>query len=195
LPKGNGFLVSFEGIDKCGKTTQVDRLAKKLSELGKEVEIFREPGSTAISEQVRRILLSVEHKTMNPTCEMLLYSAARAQLVSEKILPALKKGNLVILDRFYHSTIAYQGYGRGLPLDLINEINHKVSQGRSPDSTFILDISPEEAIMRRDEVGRDRIERDSIDKNVFIIDGTLPRETIQDEIWELLQEKVEKFLR
>jgi len=154
----SGLLVSFEGIDKCGKSTQVELLKNLLSEKDHPYKIFREPGSTSISEQIRRILLSHESSNMGDLCETLLYSAARAQLVGEKIIPALKDGFCVILDRYYHSTTAYQGYGRGIPLELINKVNAAASQGYAPDITFILDISPEEASKRRDEAGRARLE-------------------------------------
>jgi len=196
MSERKGLLISFEGIDKCGKSTQVERLRSALETKGKSEVIYREPGSTHISEQIRRILLSNDNFQMNAVCETLLYSAARAQLVAEKILPALENGTIVILDRFYHSTTAYQGYGRGLPLDFIDRVNSLVSQEQAPDVTFILDITPEEASKRRDEAGRDRLEMSSLqffqavrrgylqmasaDERLLVIDGTLPIDKISD---------------
>jgi len=202
----SGLLVSFEGIDKCGKSTQVELLKNLLSEKDHPYKIFREPGSTSISEQIRRILLSHESSNMGDLCETLLYSAARAQLVGEKIIPALKDGFCVILDRYYHSTTAYQGYGRGIPLELINKVNAAASQGYAPDITFILDISPEEASKRRDEAGRDRLESSSLqffravrngylkmmenDPRLVKLDGTFPI----DSVFEIISNNVLKQL-
>ena len=198
----SGLLVSFEGIDKCGKSTQVEMLKDLLSEKDHPYKIFREPGSTSISEQIRRILLSHDSSNMDDLCETLLYSAARSQLVQEKVIPALKDGFCVILDRYYHSTTAYQGYGRGIPLDLIEKVNAAASQGYAPDITFVLDISPEEASKRRDEAGRDRLESSSLqffravrsgylkmvedDSRLIKIDGTLPI----DSVFEIISKNV-----
>lgn len=204
-------MVSFEGIDQCGKSTQVERLAKRLEARKINFEVYREPGSTTISEQVRRILLSSENKLMEQRCELMLYSAARAQLAAEKIIPALEKGAFVILDRYYHSTTAYQGYGRGLPLDLIERINREVSQGFTPDVTFIIDIAPEAAIHRRDESGRDRLERSTLeffrtvregylkmaetDSRLKVINGRKPPDEIENQVWDIITEKAVKFIK
>lgn len=198
----SGLLVSFEGIDKCGKSTQVELLKNYLAENDLAYKVFREPGSTTLSEQIRRILLSLENSNMDDLCETLLYSAARSQLVVEKVIPALEDGNCVILDRYYHSTTAYQGYGRGIPLDLIERVNTAASRGYVPDLTYILDISPEEASKRRDEAGRDRLESSSLqffqavrggylemagkDERIITIDGTLP----MAEIAEIIKKNV-----
>jgi len=200
LPNEKGLLINFEGIDKCGKTTQVNLLQEKLIELKVPTVLYREPGSTNISEQVRRILLSREHKSMDYFCEALLYSAARAQLVAEKIIPALAEGKAVLLDRYYHSSLAYQGYGRGVPLDLIWKMTEALVRDCQPDLTIVLDISPEEASKRRDLAGRDRLEMSSIkffqavrqgylelaknDEKIKVIEGILPVEEIGARIWE-----------
>jgi dTMP kinase len=199
--------ISFEGIDRCGKSTQVARLEKRLCENDLKVSVFREPGSTAVSEQIRRILLSLETGEIEPRCELMLYSAARAQLVNEKIKPALEAGEVIIMDRFYHSTTAYQGYGRGLPINLIQSVNKLVTQGLKPDLTFILDISPENALLRRDDVGRDRLEKNSLeffervrqgylkmaenDSHLIVLDGDQAVEKIEIQVWE----KVSSLLR
>lgn len=205
MPNNQGLLINFEGIDKCGKTTQVDLLQEKLTEARIPSVFYREPGSTNISEQVRRILLSREHKAMDNLCETLLYSAARAQLVEEKIIPALDEGKVVLLDRYYHSSLAYQGYGRGVPLDLIWQVTNAVVKGKYPDLTFVLDISPEEASNRRDLAGRDRLEMSSLqffravrqgylelakqDDKIQVIDGTLPSNEIAAIVWAKFKSK------
>jgi len=199
-------LITFEGIDRCGKSTQAGLLEEKFQEERIEYELFREPGSTVVSEQIRRILLSVDSGDMDYRCELMLYAAARAQLVSEKILPALEGGKVVIIDRFYDSTTAYQGYGRNLPIELIESVNTLVTQNTVPDLTFILDISPEDALMRRDEAGRDRLERSSMEffervrdgylelsekeDRISVIDGNLSIEEIAQKVWEKVSGKL-----
>lgn len=198
--KNKGLFITFEGIDRCGKSTQAQRLASRLQDKKMDVVLFREPGSTVVSEQIRRILLSVENGDIDPRCELMLYSAARAQLVSEQLIPALDKGQIVIFDRFYHSTTAYQGYGRGLSIKTIESINKFVSQGIAPDISFLIDISPEEASLRYDEAGRDRLERSSMEffkkvhegylemvkkeENLYAVDGTKTIDEIAKEVWK-----------
>ena len=207
-PKYDGCLVNFEGIDQSGKSTQVEKLKMNLAAAGVEPLFFREPGGTSISEQIRRILLSTDNENMDSRCELLLYTAARAQLVSEKIIPALTKGRFVILDRFYHSTIAYQCYGRGLAEEWAEVINREAVQGIEPDLTFIFDIAPDEAIHRRDEAGRDRIEQSALEffekvrsgylkmakgnERLVVLDGRCPREVLEKEVWRRVREKLLK---
>jgi dTMP kinase len=207
-PDHEGILINFEGIDRCGKSTQVARLEKKLQEANIEFETLREPGSTAVSEQIRRILLSVESGDIDSRCELMLYSAARAQLVSEKIVPRLESGKTIIIDRYFDSTTAYQGYGRKLPIDIIENINQLVSQERKPNLTIIIDISPEDAVLRRDEAGRDRLERSSLDffdrvrngylemaksdSRFVVIDGNKSIEEIGDEVWAKIAKIIDK---
>ncbi len=151
-------LISFEGIDGSGKSTQIDLLKKKLHSLGKTVQVFREPGGTKLSEEVRSILLNPA-STINPVTELLLFSAARSQLVSDKIVPALEQGEIVILDRFYDSTTAYQGYGReSIELDKIRTMNSIASHGHAPDITFYLKLSLEESLARTAGQEKDRME-------------------------------------
>jgi len=207
-PDHEGILITFEGIDRCGKSTQVARLEKKLQEANIEFETLREPGSTAVSEQIRRILLSVESGDIDSRCELMLYSAARAQLVNEKIVPGLESGKTIIIDRYFDSTTAYQGYGRKLPIDIIENINQLVSQERKPNLTIIIDISPEDAVLRRDEAGRDRLERSSLDffdrvrngylemaksdSRFVVIDGNKSIEEIGDEVWAKIAKIIDK---
>jgi dTMP kinase len=153
--------ITFEGIDFCGKSTQVELLKNHLISLGKEVKILREPGGTEISEEIRRILLDKKHNKMVMETEILLFAASRAQIVREKIRPYLKQGFYVISDRFHDSTTAYQGYGRGIPLEIVNHIHQLAIGSTIPDITFFLDIPVEEAEKRKAlnrHVELDRIE-------------------------------------
>ena len=113
----SGLFISFEGIDGCGKSTQADLLRSYLESKGEQVELLREPGGTALSEQIREILLNPNNEKMDPSTESILLSASRAQLTREIIIPALERGNVVICDRYADSTLAYQGYGRGINLE------------------------------------------------------------------------------
>lgn len=152
-------LITFEGIDGSGKSTQIALLQKRLTETGKKVNVFREPGGTPVSEIIRDILLNPEIE-LNPVTELLLFSSARSQLVTEKVLPALKKGEIVILDRFYDSTTAYQGYGRNsLPIEQIDQINSIASHSLEPDVTFYLHLSLEESVQRTTHLDKDRMEQ------------------------------------
>ena len=140
--------ISFEGIDGAGKSTQVKKLKKHLVEKGHQVLTLREPGGTVIAEKIRSLLLESKHD-ITPIGELLLFSASRAELVQNVISPALKQGNVIIVDRFYDSTTAYQGYGRGLDLEMLRAVNTVSTFGLEPDITFFLDISPEDALIRK----------------------------------------------
>ena len=154
-------LINFEGIDGCGKSTQIHLLKQYLEERGKKVQVYREPGGTSIAEEIRLILLDSKYE-ISAVSELLLFSAARAQLVQDKIIPALERGITVILDRFYDSTTAYQGYGRSvLPIDEIILLNKMASHGLVPEITFYLRISQELALQRRKERAQEE-QRDSL---------------------------------
>ncbi len=168
--------ISFEGIDFSGKSTQIELLKKYLISKRKKVEIIREPGGTEISEIVRSVLLDKNHFKMFMETEIFLFSAARAQLVREKIRPYLAGGIYVISDRFHDSTTAYQGYGRGIPLDSVEHINHLAVGDTIPDLTFFIDIPVEEAEKRKTSKGKnelDRIEVSNIDFFKLVRDGYL----------------------
>lgn len=153
-------LISFEGIDGCGKTTQIMLLKERLMREKLPVEVLREPGGTDLSEMIRSLLLNPDVQ-MNPVTELLLFSAARAELVAERVRPLLQQKVIVILDRFYDSTVAYQGFGRGsLPIKEIHHLNKIASQGIEPDATFFLDLDVDVALQRRmaQSGGHDRIE-------------------------------------
>ncbi len=161
----NTRFISFEGIDYSGKTTQIHLLAAYLKEEGYKVYVLREPGGTDISEKIRELLLDRNHYTMDNYTEIFLYSAARSQLVKEKIIPLLSESYFVIADRYVDSTTAYQGYGRRLDLKMVTEINNAATHGLLPRTTFYLQLDPEAAKQRRDKKGKkdDRLEASGID--------------------------------
>ncbi len=143
-----GLFVSFEGGDGCGKTTQMRRLAERLRSLGCAVVETTEPGGTRIGAQIRRILLDSAHQELCPTAELLLYFASRAQNVEELILPALGEGQIVLTDRFTDSTLAYQGFGRGLGEQVVADLDRIASRGLVPDVTLLIDIDLEASLAR-----------------------------------------------
>lgn len=153
-----GVFVTLEGVDGSGKTTQTALLVRALEEVGREVVRLREPGGTAISEQIREILLDPTNSAMCDECELLLYEASRAQLVREVVEPALAAGKVVVCDRYYDSTYAYQAGGRGLADDLVRRANVLGSCGRVPDVTVVFDIEPRVAWGRAIANGADRLE-------------------------------------
>lgn len=141
MPKIKGKLISFEGIEGSGKSTQCKLLEEYLSFKGIEVLHLREPGGTAISEKIRTILLDLNSIGLKPLTEFLLFAASRAQVIEERILPALQEGTIVLCDRYKDSSVAYQGYGRGLGLELINRIHKTMGIVLNPDLTILLDLS------------------------------------------------------
>ena len=166
-----GSLITFEGIDGSGKSTQIQMLGHDFNKLGVGYKTFREPGGTELSEKIRKILLDKENIELISTAESLLFAAARAQLTAEQIKPAIEKGEFVICDRFTDSTIAYQGYGRGLDIKQLEEINYIATAGLTPDITFILDISPETAAVRMQAEASDRMEAMGMDFFMRIREG------------------------
>ncbi len=166
-----GIFISFEGPDGSGKTTQIKLLSSYLEEKGYSVVMTREPGGTAISEKIRKIILDPENKEMDGMTEALLYAAARAQHVAQLIKPSLDEGKVVLTDRFMDSSIAYQGYGRHLG-DKIRTINEYAVAGTQPDLTFFLDISAEEGIKRAEHRHQlDRLEKESLDFHRTVYEG------------------------
>ncbi len=150
--------ITFEGIDGCGKTTQIRRLKNFLTEHNYEVVTVREPGGTEISEMIRNILLHSKNQ-ISPVSELLLFNSARSVLVQEIIKPALEQGKIVICDRFFDSTLAYQGYGRGLNLDDVKKCNKIASNNLIPDLTIYLSVSLEISKSRTDRTEFDRFEQ------------------------------------
>ncbi len=196
-------LITFEGIDGSGKSTQIALLKESLVESGKKVKVFREPGGTGISELIRGMLLNPEIK-IDPVTELLLFSSARSQLIAEKIKPLLEQNAVVILDRFYDSTTAYQGYGRkSIPLDQVHQINEVASHGLEPDITFYLRLSLEESAKRTIHMQKDRMEQAGIEfferviqgfdtlaeqkKRFVVIDGSDTTEKVHQQIVDKLK--------
>jgi len=163
--------ITFEGVEGSGKTTQIQRLKKYLTQKGIPCKITREPGGCPIGEKVRKILLNPDHREMVPLSELLLYEAARAQHVKEVIDPFLKKGGVVLCDRFSDATIAYQGYGRKMDLRWIERLNHFSSRGIKPDVTFLLDcpsdIGLKRALKRNRTLKQEKEERFEKEKIQF----------------------------
>jgi dTMP kinase len=143
-----GKFVSFEGIEGCGKTTQIALLSEYLKKHSIPHTITREPGGTAVGEGIRKILLTSEAIHLTTASELLLFFASRSQNIQEMIKPALDRGEMVICDRYYHASMAYQGYGRGIPLDFIHKLTDLVCHDYRPDMTFLLDIEPEVGLAR-----------------------------------------------
>ncbi|MEI6437953.1 MAG: dTMP kinase [Candidatus Omnitrophota bacterium] len=193
-----GMFITFEGSEGCGKSTQSRMLLESLQSEGRKVKLIREPGGVAISEKVRAILLDKANSVMNKECETLLYMAARAQLVEEVIVPELSAGTVLLCDRFLDSTIAYQGYGCGVPAETIRSIGLFATKGIQPDLTFFLDLDVEEGLRRRG-VERDRIELRPLayhrmvrsgylemarqePSRIMVVDGSLSKEVIFAQI-------------
>ena len=146
---GKGIFITFEGIDGCGKSTQLNMTKEWLINSGYDVLQIREPGGTVVGEKIRGILLDKKNDSMVPLAELLLYGAARAQITEEVIKPALLEGKVVISDRFFDSTYAYQGHARELGDELVNNLNLVATNNLEPDVTILLDIDPNEALKRR----------------------------------------------
>ena len=205
-----GLFITFEGLDGTGKTTQIHELETKLSELGLPYKKTREPGGTPIAEKIRDIILDPKNTEMCFQAEALLYAASRAQHVSEVIKPALEKGEIVICDRFFDSTLAYQGYARELSLEDLHYINNFAMQEVKPELTFLLDIPAAHTSERITSRELDRLDLEEMDfknrvragflkiadfeKNrVKVINASLGIQEIHDIIWEktksILKEK------
>lgn len=181
LKRGNKF-ISLEGIEGTGKSTQAKLLAEYLSKKGYDAVLTEEPGGTPISREIRRVLLSTKHHKMDYLTELLLYNAARVQHIKEKILPALKKGKIVITDRFSDSTVAYQGYGRGISLKLIDSLD-KIATGRMrPDLTILLDLDVKTGLMRNKHINKiDRLELEDVEFHRKVREGFLKLAAMEPE--------------
>ena len=167
-----GLFITIEGTDGSGKTTQMGLIREYVRSMGCEVVMVREPGGTRISERIRNIILDPEYTEMSSNTEMLLYAASRAQLVAETVRPALEQGKIVICDRFIDSTYAYQGFGRGIELGVLENINNFAVEGIMPDITFFFDLDPELALGRRmASTVTDRIENEKMEFHRKVHDG------------------------
>jgi len=167
-----GLFITFEGPEGSGKSTHSRLLCDFLRRKGFKVLHAREPGGTKVSEKIRRVLLDPKNKDMGVVSEMLLYMAARAQIVEERILPALKKGEIVVCDRFADATLVYQGYAGGLDVKIIKDTGRLVTKGLSPSITFLLDIDAKKGLLRSGRV-RDRMERKALSYHKKVRKGYL----------------------
>ena len=200
-----GKFITFEGIDGCGKTTQAEMLVELLEKQKLSISFVREPGGDPISESIRKLLLHSE-EIMSDRAEALLMIASRAQLTDKVILPYLLNGRWVVADRYADSTLAYQGGGRGLSSTALEEINYFGTYTLKPDLTFFIDISVEEG-NKRMSVSRDRIEKEGEEfqqkvrdfytnlhtkelERVILINGENSIDTIHNEIWSIVNEKL-----
>ena len=167
-----GKFITFEGCEGSGKSTQLRLLSEYLDKLGAEYVLTREPGGSEIAEQIRKIILNGKNTEMCDECEALLYAAARVQHLKEKIAPALERGKLVICDRFVDSSLAYQGYARGLGAEYVANINSFALENFTPDLTLFLDISPAEAFKRKHGADPDdRMEQLGLDFHMKVYAG------------------------
>jgi dTMP kinase len=184
------FFITFEGIEGCGKTTQIGLLARNLTARGHRVTLTREPGGCPIADQVRSILLSADNRAMVPLAELLLYAAARAQHVAEVIAPALERGEIVLCDRYTDATIAYQGYGRGLDRNVIDELNHLAAGTMRPDLTLLVDCPVETGLGRAME----RISRSTgAREERFELESLLFHRKVRDGYLKLAAQEPERF--
>ncbi len=203
-----GKLITFEGAEGSGKSTQIQLALNYLKEMHIPVVFVREPGGVKISEDIRQMLLDVENKDMNDPCETLLYMASRAQLVGEVIKPALEKGKIVLCDRFLDSTIAYQGYGRGVNVKLIKLLGEFATQKIQPHLTILFDIDAKLGLSRIINRAKDRIEQRDLTYHNRVRRGYLKLATLdkkrikvikaddsKEEIHETVKMYLNKFLQ
>jgi dTMP kinase len=201
--------ITFEGPEGSGKTTQVKRLSERLRERGCNVLAVREPGGTSISEQIREVLHSLDNREMQPRTEILLYCAARAQLVGQIIRPYLESGDVVLCDRYADSTLAYQGYGRGLDLPTLRMILDFATGGLVPDLTLYLDIDVEAGLKRKKTGGEEWNRMDDLAVDFHrrvragylemiaqqparwaVVDAAKSAETLADDIWRIVETRI-----
>ncbi|MCF7876328.1 dTMP kinase [Candidatus Bipolaricaulota bacterium] len=201
-----GFLIVLEGLDGSGTTTQSGLLARYLREEGYSVVELEEPGGTELGRQVREILLEDRGVGIEPLSELFLYEVSRAQMVREKVIPGLKKGKVIISDRFAVSSVAYQGYGRGIPIDRVKSLNEIAVGGLEPDITFYLDIDLHEREKRSAGKRPDRIEKEKQDfyrrvregylaeikalSDSVLIDGSSSKKEVSRKIIERVEEEI-----
>jgi dTMP kinase len=202
--------VTFEGVEGCGKSTLLSALAVRLQALGYELEVSREPGGTEAGERIRDLVLDARHAQLSALSELFLMLAARAQLVSQVLRPALARGEIVLCDRYGDASSAYQGKGRGLGIERVEELNQLATGGLEPDLTFLVDLSPAEGRARMGGRQRDRMEREEAEfhervragylelakrhsTRFKVLDGMLSREALQAEAWTHLEERLPKL--
>ena len=174
-----GYFITLEGVDGCGKSTQAQLLADFLVKAGHQIVLTREPGGTALAEEIRRVILTPSLEELEPLAEILLYAAARAQHVNRVVRPALSAGQIVICERFIDSSLAYQGYGLGWDLKVIREVNRLAAENLEPSLTLLLDLETTESLKRlhgrtgNNGKGKDRIEQRGVEFQERVRQGFL----------------------
>ncbi len=179
-----GFFIVFEGVEGCGKSTQAKLLYKKLQEEGLSSLLTKEPGGTVLGNKLRALVK--RGGSIFPEVELLLFNASRFQLVKEVVLPALAEGKIVISDRFYPSTLAYQGYGRGLESHIIELLNNFATAGLKPDMIILLDLEAQKGLSRKPPCSKDRFEEEETDFHRKVRKGYLEMAKQEPERWLLL---------
>jgi dTMP kinase len=206
----SGFFISLEGIEGTGKTTQAAHLSDRLAALGFTCLLTHEPGDTVIGERIREVLLHTDHREMTYMTELLLYNAARSQLLDEKVRPALTSGKIVITDRFSDSTVAYQGYGRQIDQDIIRHLDLIATGAARPDLTLLFDLDIKTGLGRNRKINKvDRLELEDLEfhervrqgfleiarkdpQRVKVIDASLPLEKVKEKAWDIVEEEMKK---
>ncbi|MDQ3008079.1 MAG: dTMP kinase [bacterium] len=182
-----GYLITFEGGEGGGKSTQIVRLRDKLTKAGKDVVVLREPGGTVISEQIREVVLSSKNIGMAFTTEVLLFQAARAQIYREIVLPSLEAGKLVLMDRSRDSSVVYQGLVRGFGEELIDQLNNISTKNTYPNVTFLLDVEVNVGLKRREDSGKvDRLDMEAKDFHQKVRDAYLVIAQREPKRWQII---------
>lgn len=207
--KNRGLLITFEGGEGCGKSTQIVRLRDRLTKAGQDVIVLREPGGTVISEQIREIVLSNKNIGIAFTTEVLLFQAARAQIYREIVLPSLEAGKVVLMDRSRDSSVVYQGKVRGFGVELIEQLNNVSTKDTYPDLTFLLDVSVKTGLSRRGATGEmnrldmeathfhdqvrqaylDWVKEDTAGRWV-VVDAEQSIEAVAEQVWSEVEKKI-----
>lgn len=188
-----GVFLSFEGIEGTGKSTQARLLFEHLREKGFDAVLTEEPGGTKIGRKIREVLLSPDHQEMTPLTELLLYFASRTQHLAQVIIPAVNRGAVVITDRFTDSTIAYQGYGRGIALHFLHSLDTIATEGMQPNITLLLDLDAETGLSRNRGINKtDRLELEDIEFHTRVRNGFLELAAQQPERIKIIDASLEK---
>jgi len=186
-----GLFITFEGGEGCGKSTQSRLLLKRLEQQNVPVILTHEPGGTALGNELRRTLKRKRDSSISPHAELFLLAASRAQLVAEVIHPALEEGKVVICDRFTHSTMVYQGYGRGLDFTAIKMVNNMATGYLNPDLIIFLDISPEQGLARKQSL-KDRFELEDLSFHRRVREGYLKMAAAEPDRWLVIDASLPK---
>jgi len=189
-----GIFVTFEGVEGSGKSYQAKAFYNKLTKLAIPAVLTHEPGGTAAGERITRLLKWGKEANLSPLTELMLFNASRTQLITDIIKPGLENGNVVICDRFTDSTLAYQGYGRGLDPALIKQMNNIASQEIKPDVTILLDIPSEEGLARKDAAKPDRFHQENMAFHKKVRNGFLQLVAAEPERWVVIDGRLSKSI-